>query len=287
MGASNLILLAVTILSLSQASVIARWTAAPAEVVGFWRMSLAVLGLTYFAWRRRSEVNHSGARMAVLSGFFFFLHLYTYIFAAQNTLIGNTVILFATNPLITSAIVHIKDRKIPGPFFLLAYAFAGAGLFVLLGQKLEFGEHLSQGDWAALASALLFSAYVLTGNEARRTLPTTLYTWFAFTTAGLLFLISCIWKTRELFDYPSMTWVAILCYVIVPTFLGHSLFAYLMARLPLQVMSWGKLVEPLLAGLSAFVFFGEAIGPEWFAAFALTGAGAALLGRAGGRRAIP
>ncbi len=276
----HLALLAVTILSLSQASIIARWTAAPAEVVGFWRMALAVLGLTYFAWRRRTEVNRPGARMAVLSGSFFFLHLYTYIFAAQNTQIGNAVILFAVNPLVTSAIVHVKERRTPGPFFLLAYAFAGAGLFVLLQNKLQFGDHLSNGDWAALASAFLFSAYVLTGNEARKSLPTTLYTWLAFLTAGTLFLVSSNLKDRELFDYPLSTWTAIVCYVIVPTFLGHSLFAYLMARLPLQVMSWGKLVEPLFAGFSAFLFFEEAIGLEWFAAFALTGTGAALLSRA-------
>jgi drug/metabolite transporter (DMT)-like permease len=279
MRASSLGLLVVTIVSLSQASVIARWTAAPAEVVGFWRMALAGLALTYFAWRRRGELNGPGGRMAVLSGSFFFLHLYTYIFAAQNTQIGNAVLLFAVNPLITSAIVHVRQRRIPGPFFVVAYAFAAAGLFVLLHQKLEFGEHLSDGDWAALASAFFFCGYVLTGNESRKTLPTTLYTWLAFITAGMLFLISCVIKEREMLGYTPSTWLAIACYVIVPTFLGHSLFAYLMTSLPLPLMSWGKLVEPLFAGFSAFVFFGEAIGIEWFFAFALTAVGAAVLQR--------
>lgn len=282
---SHLVLLAVTIVSLSQASIIARWAAAPAEVVGFWRMLLAVVCLSYFMWRRRSEFNAKGARLAAISGSFFFLHLYTYIFAAQNTLIGNAVILFAVNPLITAAIVHIKERTMPDAFFLFAYTLAGAGLFVLLRNKMQFGDRLTPGDWAAVVSAFFFSAYVLTGNEARKSLPTTLYTWLAFLVSGIFFLGLCIARESELWAYPKSTWTAILCYVIVPTFLGHSLFAYLMARLPLQLMSWGKLVEPLFAGFSAFLFFGEAIGPEWFLAFALTAAGAALL--RGKNRSVP
>lgn len=270
-------LLAVTIVSLSQASIIARWTAAPPDVVGFWRMLLAVVCLSYFMWRRRSEFHLRGARFAGLSGIFFFLHLYTYIFAAQNTLIGNAVVLFAVNPLITAAIVHVKERTIPGGLFVLSYALAGAGVLILLRHKMQFGDRLTPGDWAALVSAFFFSAYVLTGNEARKHLPTTLYTWLAFLVSGVCFFALCTVRSRELWDYPMSTWTAIVCYVVIPTFLGHSLFAYLMPRLPLQLMSWGKLAEPLFAGFSAFLFFGETIGVEWLLAFALTAVGAALL----------
>lgn len=42
------------IFALSQSAALARWAAAPPDVIGFWRLSAAALMLLPFAWKPRS-----------------------------------------------------------------------------------------------------------------------------------------------------------------------------------------------------------------------------------------
>lgn len=270
-------LFAVAVLSLSQASVIARWTAAPPEMIGFWRMSAAALILAPFAWRVRALLQGAALRYALISGAFLFCHLLTYIYAAQNTSIGNVALLFGINPILTSGLALAVQRVVPGPRLLIAYCLALAGLVALLHNRVDWASGFAAGDGAALASAALFSVYVYTGNEARRTLPVTAYSFAAFGAAALLFLCAVLVTGAPLTGYPSRVYFGLALYVLIPTFLGHALFAYLMERLPLQVISWGKFVEPLFASLAAYALFSEALHRDWLIAFALSGAGSLFL----------
>lgn len=274
---SAYILFAVAVLSLSQASIIARWTAAPPEMIGFWRMFAAALILAPFAWRARAKLQGAALRYALISGAFLFCHLLTYIYAAQNTSIGNVALLFGINPIFTSALALAAQRNWPGPRLLIAYFLALAGLVALLHNRVDWESGFAAGDGAALASAALFSVYVFTGNEARRTLPVSAYSFAAFSAAALLFICAVLVTGAPLVGYPLRVYFGLACYVAIPTFLGHALFAYLMERLPLQVISWGKFVEPLFASLAAYVLFAEALHRDWLIAFALSGAGSLFL----------
>ncbi|HMW58123.1 MAG TPA: hypothetical protein PKA91_00605, partial [Leptospiraceae bacterium] len=72
----------IAIVSLGHASLFARAAQAPPEVVGFWRMSGAALILFPFALRY-ANVNRKQILLSFIAGFFFFIHLWTFIFAAQ------------------------------------------------------------------------------------------------------------------------------------------------------------------------------------------------------------
>ncbi len=270
-------LFAVAVLSLSQASIIARWTAAPPEMVGFWRMFAATLILAPFALRARASLQGAALRYALISGAFLFCHLLTYIYAAQTTRIGNVALLFGVNPLFTSALVLASERAWPGRRLVFAYLLALAGLWMLLRNQVDWAAGFAAGDAAALVSAALFSVYVFTGNAARRELPASAYAFAAFGAAGLLFLCAVLVTGVPLTGYSLETYGALACYVLIPTFLGHALFSYLMQRLPLQLISWGKFVEPLFASLAAYAFFAEAMHGDWWLAFALSGAGSLFL----------
>ena len=133
-----LFLLALT--SLASSGLFVKWAEAPLDFLGFWRLMTA--GLLFLVFVIFHEGHRAFKRPLLdwawpfISGLFFFLHLWTYMSAAQNTSIAHLMILFATNPLFTMAGAHFLFReKLPRQIFL-AYPLALTGLLILVQQKI-------------------------------------------------------------------------------------------------------------------------------------------------------
>jgi drug/metabolite transporter (DMT)-like permease len=58
-------------------------------------------------------------------------------------------------------------------------------------------------------------------------------------------------------------WLLFVLMAIVPQFLGHTVFNYLLAEVPASVVAIAVTGEPVGATLLAFAFFGEV--PRWTA----------------------
>lgn len=260
----------------------ARWAAAPPEIIGFWRLlaaGLLVLPWAYFKTPIKAELKaYPNERKWILAtGFFFFLHLWTFFYASQHTLISHTMILFATNPLFVAlGNWHFRKER-PTVKLLFAYVLAFTALGLLLQHSQ--GESRSQilGDISALASSIFFSFYILMSQRCRQHYSNSVFTSLMYlVTAGFfgaLVLVQGISWT----DYPANTWQGIMAQVIFPTLLGHSLIAYLMKHLNVTMMTTGKLSEPVMAAIVASFVFNEALTSHLFYAFCLTGAALFLL----------
>lgn len=272
------------LLSLSQSANLVRWAAAPALMIGFWRLigaSGMMFGLRLFNARRTGEaflqpVSKSTWAWALLSGTFFFLHLWTFFYAAQNTTIANCMVIFSTNPIFIAigAWMLLKDRfeKRHAQAFVLAFT----GVAILVSDRLSW-DTARTGDFSALVSAIFVAAYMVTGKRARLHMNNDQYTGAIYLWTALLFLLAGTIQQVQWTGYPDHTWWAILATILFPTLLGHVLMTHLLKHFNINWMSCGKLLEPAFSAIVAFLAFKEVLKIQTIISFGFTAAAVLIL----------
>jgi len=277
-----LFLIAVTCLSQSPTWV--RIAAAPALALGFWRLfgaSILMLGIAILSRDKTQPLRNiwpqSGKKETIMSGVFFFLHLWTYTLSAQNTTIANCMILFSLNPLFTAVGSYLIFKEKFTPRLGFAYIFAALAIYNLFAERIDFRSNGTFGDVSAIAAAALYSAYIISSKRARRHMPNPVFSVGLYSSAALLFLATALTKQIQLLNYPMNTWAGVAGLIVFSTLLGHGLFTYLLGHLNINWMSCGKLIEPAIASLVAFLIFGEALSSNTIKAFALTATAVVIL----------
>lgn len=296
---AHIVIYFLALFSLSTAPTWARLNQMPPEVLGFWRLSIAALLLFgYLVFKNRlknpfklpegSSIQDSAqvglytinrnVFWILLSGFFFFLHLWTYKYASKHTLISNTMILFATNPIFASigSLIFLKEK-----FKLrvgVAYVFAFSGLSLFLFRTLNFAPEQQSGNWSAVLSALFYAIYMITGKRARENFENIDYSFFQYLTCAICFGITSLF-TRAVFieGYTAISWYSILALVFIPTLIGHLGLTYLVKFMDLSVLTCGKLLEPIMASIIAYYVFNEHIIDGAGIAFAMTAVAVIIL----------
>ncbi len=262
------------LLSLSTSVNFAKLNQMPPEVLGFWRLSLATLILVLYQSLKKSFIiirfNHQ-TKWIFISGFFFFLHLWTYKYAAKHTLVANTMVLFATNPVWASlgGLLFFQEKIYRRAY--AAYFIALIGIIYLVWTNLHFMPEYNLGNCSALISALFYSAYMLAGKKARRLFTTQIFSTYLFMTCAFFFLITTLATGSDFVgNYDSVSWLAVLGLIIFPTFLGHFILNHLVNSMNLGILTCGKLIEPVLASIMAYFIFHESLTSSFYVCFGLT-----------------
>lgn len=252
----------------------------PVDVLGFWRLSIAAILMgawVFFSKKLSFKTPWRHLRWVILSGVFFFLHLWTYKFASKNTSVSNTMILFASNPIWAS---------IGGAFFfkekitsrlVFSYVLALLGIYTLVQHQIQFSEQGIQGDISALVSAAFYSAYMLSGKKARDNMNNSFFAFVQYGVCALCFAGTLLYTQNSLTGYDQISWIAVAGLILLPTFLGHFSLTYLVKHMNLTVLSCGKLVEPILASIIAYFIFNEQLSSSSWIAFLLTATGVFIL----------
>ncbi|MFZ4405533.1 MAG: DMT family transporter, partial [Pseudobdellovibrionaceae bacterium] len=223
----NLFLYFLALICLSQSPTLIRWAHAPAEIIGFWR--LLVSALLFAPWVQWRQLNGKKLMLCLGSGVFFFLHLWTFSLAAQNTAIANAMIIYSVNPLFTALGAYLFFKEKFTPRLGLAYIFAFLGIYYLVSHSLEFSPTSVRGDIYALISAPLFACFILLGQKMRKQLGVVTFSFVTYASTSVLFGCVALFHQISLTNYPQQTWIAIAGTIVLPTLLGHSLITYLLA----------------------------------------------------------
>lgn len=284
---THLFLYALALFFLSQSAALAKFASAPPEVIGSWRMLAASICFLLFTGLKGSFLKElvkfkSTLGWLVATGFFFFLHLWTFFFAAQNTLISHTMILFCLNPLFVGLGSWLINHKKPTTQIVAAYILSFLALCLLLFASQKSSVQTSAhpqwlGDLSAFASAVFFAVYFLMSQKCRKTLSNSFFSGMMYLFCAAFFFITMATTQDNWIHYPQNTWLGIFGQVIFSTLLGHSLISYLMKHLDVTWMATGKLSEPIMATLVAYWTFGETVSIYGSFAFILTGASLFLL----------
>jgi drug/metabolite transporter (DMT)-like permease len=266
------LLLLIAIISLSQSANLVRWANAPNEVFGTWRMlgaSLVMLIVCFVSRLPVTKLKKKQWLWTTFAGFLIFSHLWTFFFAAQNTSIANTMVLFASNPIWTAlGSILFTGEKLKRPL-IISIAISVLAIWVMFSNRFSFQE-MRLGDLSALLSAFLYSCYMLASLAARRTgVQNKLFSFWIYGICGVCFLALGLARDVQFTSYPMHTWVAIAGSILFPTLLGHALFTYLLHHININWLSTGKLAEPVMSAFIAWIAFSEPLQPQTILAFVL------------------
>ncbi|TBR22905.1 DMT family transporter [bacterium] len=268
----NFVLLAVAVLCMSQPANLIRWAHAPIEVIGFWRLAIATLALAPFAWRARAswlalQTRQRGLHLA--AGVFLFVHLWTYVYAAQHTLIANCMAAFCTHPLLVGLGAWIFHGEKPTARLGVSYLLAGLGVWALLSGSMSLDPARLAGDLAGIASAGFYAGYVLLGRSLRKSLDNRAYATGVYAVTAALFFVTGVARGVAWDGQPPVFWLSVAGLGLGVTLGGHAMFSYLLGSMNVNVMTTAKLLEPIFGGLTAWLAFGEPLRARTGLAFAL------------------
>jgi drug/metabolite transporter (DMT)-like permease len=272
----------ISIFSLSQSAVLIKLSGIPPETLGFWRLlGASVLLLSFRAYKNSAQKIFAdilnNKKWVVLTGVFFYLHLWSYSYSAQNTSVAHCVILFALNPLFTAVGAKFAFNEPLEKNVAFSYLFALTGLYFLLRSRLSLGFDSWHGEASALASGFLYSVYALFSKQSRKKMNNWNFSIGIYFVCALCFLGTNTALCTPLVGYSNEAWMALVGTIVIPTFFGHSLFSYLMNYLNINWMSCGKLLEPTISAFAAFLVFKEVVSRDTALAFLFTSAAVLFL----------
>lgn len=270
----------IALVSLSTSPNWAKLNHMSSTTLGFYRLAGAslLLFLYMLITKKLKKINFDRNFVwALTSGFFFFLHLWTYKYASKHTLVSNTMILFATNPVWATLGGQVFFKEYIKPRVIYSYMLALIGVFMLVAQNLQLTPENHLGNVAALVSAFFYALYMLTSKKARLHMENNNFSLIQYSTCALLFAGAVLATDSPMTGFDAVSWWAVLGLIIFPTFLGHMSFTYLVKHMNLGLMSCGKLIEPIIATIFAYFLFNEHLGSYAIYAFILTGVSVLIL----------
>ena len=115
------------------------------------------------------------------------------------------------------------------------------------------------GDMLALLSGVLFAIYFLLGKKLRETTESLILMNMVYFSSAITCLGFVAWEKASISVFSSTTWMAFFAMAIIPTILGHFLFMYVSKFLKAGATSASTLLEPVFAGIIAYIAFNEKI----------------------------
>jgi len=249
------------VLLVSVGAILVRLAAAPPLAVSFYRMSIASLLLSPFAWTdARQSWPKLSARPHLLllaSGVALALHFATWIASLSHTSVAASVLLVNTAPLFAIALSLVFLREKPPLAVQVAIPLAMVGAAVIaLGDRDSSPASLF-GNLLAVAGAVTLATYQVIGRGLRATLPLNAYMLAVWGTATLTLAgLMAVFGTRFA-PFPLRTWLAFAALAVVPTLGGHGLTNRALRSLPAPTVGLFLLGEPVIASLLAMVLFRE------------------------------
>lgn len=260
-------MLSVAVVAVSLAAIFIRLADAPGVVVAWWRMAIAALVLAPVALRalRRTPLTRSTMLPTAAAGVLLGVHFATWISSLSYTSVAASVALVSTTPLWVALLSWAFLKQAPTLTVLVGVLLAVAG-----GAVIGFGDALGTtagahspapllGDALALVGAMAVAGYLLLGRAAqRRGLSIDAYAGVAYAVAALV-LLPMPWIAGAAYvAYPPTTFAWVVALALVPQLIGHTGINYAMRYFDPTRVATATLLEPIGAGLLAFLVFAEA-----------------------------
>jgi len=266
-----------SLFTLSQAALLVRGSEAPPEILGFWRLSFALI-LSFLLVKVKKErllpQEMKPQFLLVLSaGFLFWLHFWLWFHAVSKTTIANSTLIFCMNPLFVALGSWLFEKQKISGRLIIALVMGVLGLVIMQSRSLQFASTRFLGDLFAIAAAVSFAGYLLIVKRLRQSGSNfTLTFWFNLVSFVGFFVVA-VFSGHEFFDYGWISWACFAAMALGPSLLGHALFTYSLKYLNAAVASCFVMTEPIMAAFSAAFIFNENVPFETVIAFILISAG--------------
>ena len=254
--------LSAAVAAISLAAIFTRLADAPGGVVALWRMVFATALIAPSGLRAlgRRPPPLRALVPALAAGVLLAAHFATWLTSLQYTTVAASVTLVTTVPIWVALFAWIGGTApTRGVAVGLVLAIAG-GAMIGFGD-LHGGSAPVLGDALALAGAITVAGYFLLGRRAQRAgLSTGGYAFVAYATAALVLLPLPALLDAPYLSWPAATWGWIVAMAAVPQLIGHTGLNWANRHLDPTVVATVTLLEPIGAGLLAWLLFSEVPG---------------------------
>lgn len=192
-------------------------------------------------------------------GFIFALHLITWIKGVQQTKVANAAMCFCINPVFISLGAYFFLKESIHRNVVIALFWGMAGIFLIGYEDFNTSLDLLWGDLLALLCGLLFVGYFLLGKKLRDTTDSLALMSMVYFFSAMTCLVFAFFEKTPLLAFSTKTWIGFFGMAIVPTILGHFLFMYVTKFFKAGATSASTLLEPIFAGIVAYIAFDEKI----------------------------
>lgn len=261
------------------------------EATNFWRFafSLPVLSL-WAAASRRTGPTRPQIGWLLLAGLLFGANLGLWATGLHYTTVANATLLSNMTPIFAAVFgwLLFRERLRAGVLTGAAIGLAGAVALAVAGAQASAGPTASAaqgwlGDALSFASAAGYAGYLLIVRWLGARIPTGPTMFWATLGALLCALIASELMGERLCPNTWHGWLTLIVLGLFVHTSAQGLIAFGVARLPIAtstVMLW---MQPLVAAVISWLWFGEALGPLALAGAALILAGVYVVQRARSR----
>lgn len=245
----------------------------------FWRLALALPAL--WLWMRRdstaSTARVPASRRSYLlllwAGLFLAGDLALWHKSIELTTVANATLLANLAPIFVALLSWLLFRQRVSSTFVLGMSTALVGVVLLIGGNSTLrSEHLL-GDALGLTTALMYAGYLLSVKRLRDTFSTATIMWYSGLVTCLALLPLTLLSGERIFPTSAGGWGLLLALALISHAGGQGLIAFALAFLPTTFSSVTLLLQPVLAGVFAWLLLNEAIGP-----WEIVGMGVVLVG---------
>lgn len=257
-----LVIVLIAIFFLAMSGNIIRFADAHPFAIVFYRMIMAAILLLPFHWSRRKELYQKVSLKLWLQvmgmGFFFALHLFAWVSAIQHTKVANAAICLAVQPVFIALAARLFFKEKIDGRVIFGIVLGAIGIILVSYDDLNLSKAYFIGDMLSLLSALLYVVYFFYGRSLRGKIESNLFlmTW-VYIFAGLTSIIFVYLVDASIWNYTTITWLALFGLAVMPTILGHALVFLVVKQLKSSTIGTLMLLEPVLAGVVAYIIFAE------------------------------
>ncbi|WP_414582837.1 DMT family transporter [Scytonema sp. PCC 10023] len=239
-------------------------------VFGLWHSGLTI---RQWFWGDKSVQQEAYTRQDFLlllgAGTFFAASLVLVAWSLTQTSVAISTVLHNLAPIFTSLGAWLLFSVGFNRQFLIGMVIATGGAIAIELDQLGGATNNLLGDVAAIISAVFLAAYLLVVEQLRtKFTPMTIQLWICAIATVVLFPIVLL-SGDKFFPSTFGGWLAVISFSLVCQVLGHGLLIYSLEKLSSVVVSLFHLLEPVFAGVFAFVIFSEKLSFSHWVGFAV------------------
>ena len=252
-----------SIVAVSTASLLIRWSSAPPLAIASYRLLFATLILLPFyirsgGIRKLRESPRKDVLTLMAVGVVLALHFASWITSLSLTSVASSVIFVHADPIFVAAVSHFvfKERINRGTLLGIVVAFAGATI-IAIGDA-GIGEANLYGDLLALLGAVMLGLYILAGRRLRQGLDLVSYVTPVYAASAVVLILGSVVTGTRLASFPPREYILFIALAVVPMIFGHTVYNWALRYVEASVVSISLLGEPVGATILAFLFLNEA-----------------------------
>ncbi|EKQ70025.1 DMT(drug/metabolite transporter) superfamily permease [Leptolyngbyaceae cyanobacterium JSC-12] len=211
-----------------------------------------------------------------LIGLFLSGDLMLWAWSLTQTSVANATLLANLTPIFSCLVGWLICRKRFDRQFIIGMAIAIAAIFAIGLGDCQSGISKFQGDLAALIAAISFSVYLFILERLQSRLNALTIVMWSSALATLITLPVALLSGGHLFPTSWQGWLTIISLAGVCQILGQGMLVYSLNQMSSEFVALSLLLEPVFAGMGAWLLFSESLSMMNLAAFAIALAGVFL-----------